>query len=377
MRVLLGLGDVQLARPGLRDHLGQRHLRDMRRERHRVVPALAVLGEGHQADPGHDPAGELVEVRLAERPGQLTGSIRAEVEVEHHVPVRHPVVVADHGRLDELVRFVPLIRLRHGCLGRRRVAALGVDDRVVCPLDPIPPAVAIHGVVAPTDRGDPPGVLEPPLELGEVAGSGPGLCVAPVGEGVDDEVRHALARRELDARLDVLPAGVDAAVGDQSHEVKPAAGAVARRLARRPEDRVVEEAAVGDRVVDAGQVLLDDGSGTEVEVADLRVPHLAVGQADVAAAGREHAVRKPIPQLVEDWRRRLADRVPRPRWRQAPAVQHNQGERRDRDLARPRRAASPAGRRNGGEVARVEAGAARRARRRSRRRRAPPPRSPA
>ena len=46
---------------------------------------------------------------------------------------------------------------------------------------------------------------------------------------------------------------------------------------------VLEEAAVGDRVVDPRQVLLDDRAGAEVEVADLGVAHLPVRQADVAA----------------------------------------------------------------------------------------------
>src|SRR3712207_7783851 len=33
--------------------------------------------------------------------------------------------------------------------------------------------------------------------------------VASVGEGVEDDVRHPLLRRQLDRRLDVLPARVD------------------------------------------------------------------------------------------------------------------------------------------------------------------------
>ena len=45
VRVLLGLGDVQLATAGARDHLRERHARALRRERDRVRPALLVLGQ--------------------------------------------------------------------------------------------------------------------------------------------------------------------------------------------------------------------------------------------------------------------------------------------------------------------------------------------
>ncbi len=117
--------------------------------------------------------------------------------------------------------------------------------------------------------------------------------VAAVGEGVEDDVGDALLRGELDRRLDVLPAGVHAAVGDEAEQVQAPARAVAGPLAGGEQRLVLEEAAVGDRVVDPGQVLLDDRAGAEVEVADLGVAHLAVGQADVAALGGELRVGKP------------------------------------------------------------------------------------
>ena len=106
---------------------------------------------------------------------------------------------------------------------------------------------------------------------------------------MDDQVGHALLRGELDQRLDVRPAGVDAAVGDEADQVQ--APARARRAASQAATQrlVLEEGAVGDRVVDPRQVLLDDRAGAEVEVADLGVAHLPVGQPDVAARGRERA----------------------------------------------------------------------------------------
>ena len=90
------------------------------------------------------------------------------------------------------------------------------------------------------------------------------------------------------------------------------ARAVARPLAGAEQGLVVEEAAVGDRVVDPGQVLLDDRAGAEVEVADLGVAHLSLRQADVTALGGELGVRELLPEPVEDRGLGKRDRVAGP-----------------------------------------------------------------
>ncbi len=124
--------------------------------------------------------------------------------------------------------------------------------------------------------------------------------------------------------LDVLPTGVDAAVGDEAEQVQAPARAVAGALAGLQQRLVFEEAAVGDGVVDPGQVLLDDRAGAEVEVADLRVAHLPVGEPDVAALGGELRVRVTLPEAVEDRRLGEGDRVAGAGLGQAPAVEDDQ-----------------------------------------------------
>ncbi len=146
---------------------------------------------------------------------------------------------------------------------------------------------------------------------------------------MEDDVGDALLGGELDRRLDVLPAGVDAAVGDQTEQVQAPARAVARPLAGAEQSLVLEEAAVGDRVVDPGQVLLDDRAGAEVEVADLGVAHLALWQADVTALGGELRVGIALPEAIEDRRLGERDRVAGPRLGKPPAVEDDQCERRE------------------------------------------------
>jgi hypothetical protein len=204
------------------------------------------------------------------------------------------------------------------------VEAASVDDRVVSKLDPLPAGVAVHRVVAAADGGDAAGLAQPALQFRQVGAAAVRQGVATVGEGVEDDVGDALLGGQLDRRLDVLPAGVDAAVGDEAEQVQAAAGTIAGALAGGQQRLVFEEAAVGDGVVDPSQVLLDDRPGAEVEVADLGVAHLPVGEADVAALGGELGMRVAGPEGVEDRRLGQRDRVARPRLGQPPAVEDDQ-----------------------------------------------------
>ena len=142
---------------------------------------------------------------------------------------------------------------------------------------------------------------------------------------MQDEIGDALRRGEVDQRAEVLPAGVHAAVRDESHQVE-APGLAAGR-ARRAQHLVLGERAVRDRVVDPRQVLPDDRAGAEVEVADLGVPHLAVREPDRPAAGVELGVAIGAPQLVEHGSVGELDGVSGARRREPPAVEDHQADR--------------------------------------------------
>ena len=63
-------------------------------------------------------------------------------------------------------------------------------------------------------------------------------------------------------------------------ETRPSRCSRRSRAAGRAQRLVLEERAVLDRLVDPQQVLLDDRARAEVEVPDLGVAHLPLGQAD-------------------------------------------------------------------------------------------------
>ncbi len=98
------------------------------------------------------------------------------------------------------------------------------------------------------------------------------------------------------------------------------------KFAGAGEGGIGEEAAVEDGGVDAGHVHADDATGTEVQVADFAVAHLAVGQADKVVAGVEERVRKAAEKAVVDGFAGLSDCVAVGAGAVAPAVENREND---------------------------------------------------
>ena len=112
---------------------------------------------------------------------------------------------------------------------------------------------------------------------------------------------------------------VHAAVRDEAEQVD-----VLAALERAAQDFVLEELAGLDRPVHADEVLEEDATRADRQMADLGVAHLAVRQADRRARGDELRVRMVAPQPVEDGRVGELDRVARARRRDSPAVEDDE-----------------------------------------------------
>ena len=157
----------------------------------------------------------------------------------------------------------------------------------------LPALVAVHAVVAAADHGDAGARVsrrEARLEVGDEAVRRAGRRVATVEQPVDDDVPGAGSWASSRDGHRVAIDGVHAAGADEADEVQ-ARAALGGRADRRQQDGVLPEGAVGDRGVDARQVLEHRPAGAQVEVADLAVAHLAVGQADGGAGGVEAGMR--------------------------------------------------------------------------------------
>jgi hypothetical protein len=169
-------------------------------------------------------------------------------------------------------------------------------------------------------------LLEPGLGLRQIFGRRGRRRVAAVGERVQDQLRNALAPGQLDACPQVLEARMHAARGDEPHQVQ-APALIPGCAARRAKRLVLHEAAIGDRVVDAGQVLLHDRPGPEVQVPYLGIAHLTGWQPDRLPGRVELGVRIRLPERVEDRCRGERDRIAGARGRDAPAVEDDEHDR--------------------------------------------------
>ena len=93
-----------------------------------------------------------------------------------------------------------------------------------------------------------------------------------------------------------------------------------RQIDRIGQSAVGEERAGADRAPNPGELLIDHATGTEIEVADLRVAHLPTRQADCRARGANHGVWIGCPETVPNGRFRRVDRIVVGVTAQTPAV---------------------------------------------------------
>src|SRR6185369_4963558 len=155
-------------------------------------------------------------------------------------------------------------------------------------LQALPALVAVHRVVAADRAGQAADadLLQLGGDVAQVAGGRLRRRVAPVEERVPHDAVEAAALGRLTHGVGVFQRGVDVARAGQPHEVQRPARALGG-VDRLADDRVRVESAVLDAEVDADDVLVDDAPGAQVQVADLAVAHLSVGQADVVAGGAD------------------------------------------------------------------------------------------
>ena len=87
--------------------------------------------------------------------------------------------------------------------------------------------------------------------------------------------------RLLGKRDKVLVMTMHAAVGNQPEKMEPMATGARENFLR---DGISGELAFHDRLINSSKILINDSTGPQVKVTNLRVAHLAFGEADVEAA---------------------------------------------------------------------------------------------
>ena len=166
------------------------------------------------------------------------------------------------------------------------MVALAVDKGSVSLLFTVPVVVAVHCIVTAGNAGDlaDAQLVQLGLQVGKEALAAVRVGVAAVHDAVQENILCAHLLGHLQHAEPVVSMAVDTASADQTHQVDGLAG-VNGRLHVLDQHRVLEHLAVLDGLGDEGQLLVNDAACAHVGVADLRVAHLAIGQADSHAGG--------------------------------------------------------------------------------------------
>ena len=345
MRVLLRLGQAQVAHALTGPDFGQDVLEGRSGEGHGERELPLVLGEGDELEDRRGAPGELRETWLRQGPGELAGAVGSEVEEDGRVAVadgaRGPAVAQDDRRLDELVRFAAGIGRFDRLAGRRGRPSLAADQGRVGPGDAIPAAVAVHRKVTPRNGGHRGPVRRGrAFELLEIAQRGLRRGVPAIGEDVDAGSGHPFPGGELEERMEVSLLRMHAPVGEQTEQMQGRA-VLPGVAARRRERGVGEEAPVAHGEIDAQLVLGHHAPGAEVQVPDLGVAHESCRQTHRLTGRRERRPPEIPPPPVEHRRARACDRVARAVGGFPPAIADEE----DDGRSAPRH---PAGRAAGG-----------------------------
>ena len=305
MRVLLRLCDAELRETVVLDDLAERLVDVLRREGNSCIHAVLVLGERGERDLEVLVALKAVEFLIDECMRELARAVRTEVEEDGTIAVLHALIALDDERHDELIVDTVLV----ACLeaGYRIVCydALCMSDGLIGLLLAVPAMIAVHRVVAASDRRDlaDADLLALRFELFEVR-----LCalwwhIAAIEEGVDVDVLDALLLCHLEKCVEVALVAVYAARGNEAEQVDCTAICLGI-LHDLDEDFVLEEVAVLDVTRDARELLVDEAAGADIRVTDFRVAHLTVRQADEFARSLQVARVVVCHEAVEDRRLR-------------------------------------------------------------------------
>ena len=195
------------------------------------------------------------------------------------------LIPVDDDGFQEFIGHILLVVLLDGRDDILTLLALALDETIDSDLDALPTLVTVHRVVAANNGGDLAILLllQELLELLCVAGGRARSGIATVAEKVDINVGNLLLLRCLEEGEEVADVGVDTAVGDlpqvsacqcargtrrahQTQEVQTSVTLLGA-LAALQDDLVLVELTLFDRDIDLHDVLPDDATRSNVQVA--------------------------------------------------------------------------------------------------------------
>ena len=219
---------------------------------------------------------------------------------------------------------VAVIATLHSCHHIRLLTTDAIDELVIRHLDALPAFVTVHGIETTDDRSDMRTVgIAYLLQVSDESLTATRVGIAAIHEAVYESlVRYTVLLSYLDKFEQMVEGRMYASIGAQAHDMELLAGSL-RSLVCRDDLRITHDGVVADRTVDFHEVLIDDTSGTDIEVSHFGVTHLSVGQTYVLAARLELRVRIFSQQRIPVRRRRDADDIGFTLVADSPAIQNH------------------------------------------------------
>jgi hypothetical protein len=136
------------------------------------------------------------------------------------------------------------------------------------------------------------------LHLFDVAGAALRRRVASVGTAVYENLLHALPFTHFEQGIQVCKQRVNAAVARKTYQVQAVRARVPHSIQK---NGILKELALRDHAVDTGDIHVDDAACSYVQVADLAVAHLPLGQTDSRPGGLHQCIRVGAKQSIVCW----------------------------------------------------------------------------
>ena len=286
MRVFLRLCNAQLGQALVGDVFAKGVLQALRLKGHQDVRHGSVVLR-------HADVFDREEALLALKAGEFridkgarnfARTVRAEVKEDNGIVRADFCALCADGWNDEFVGYILFIGILYRLDRVGTLDAFAVYHGRIGLLHALPAVVAVHRIVAAHHGGNltHADLLELLGALGHIVFAGSRRDIAAVEQCMDIDLFQAAALGQFHQGIQVGVVAVHTAVGEQPNEMQ-------RGLFRNgvihcgDEGGVLKEVAILDGLGDAGQLLVHNAAGADVGVANLRVSHLAVRQADVHA----------------------------------------------------------------------------------------------
>ena len=242
-------------------------------------------------------------ILLGEHGGEFAGAVVAEVVEDDGISFLDGgnglAALGNHDGLDELVGDIGIVAGLDAFLGAFKGVALAFDQEIVGLFHAVPALVAVHGIEAAADGCHLAGGFGHLLfQLLNEAQTTAGVRVAAVHEGVDIDFVQTFLFGHAQEFVHMIQGAVNAAVGGEAHQVQLLAAGL-HIFVGGLDLLILEELVLTAGDVDLHQVLVHHAACTQVHVAHFGVTHLAIGKADVFAAGLQVAVGIFLPQRVD------------------------------------------------------------------------------